>query len=379
MSRAGRRARAGDRLALWLAPLLTVPRRGQYRDTPPAVRALPPALLLVLLFATGGARAAAPARFSLDYSAPHGCPPTAELVARIHARMPDAERVASGSPHASVRVARTGAGFDAALVWDGASGGVRHFQADRCGEVIDALALAIVVAMSGERASAAPAAPAPPSPHAASTPPRSTPAPRAAALPRPALLPRRRAARPVPPVHRERRWHGAVVASAGVTGDIAPDVAPMGSAAFELRLGGTQLLSPGLRASLGYARGTASDATFSSFHRVAAGLELCPLRVATRHPALSIEPCLGALSGSHGGELSSGGSASTFWFSLDALARVRWALSPRWFLELSGGVELPTTLNRFWVEQPARGTRRRAYLVPQIAGIAGIGAGATIF
>jgi len=345
------------------------PRRD--RDTQRFVRGFP-VLVLVLLVA-GNALAAAPVHFSFDYSAPPECPPAAELVSRIHVRMPDAERIASGSPHAVVQIALGDPGFDGALAWDADAESARHFKAARCDEVVDALALAITVALAGERASAAP----PPTPSAPPPPHNAAPPPPLPPVSPPAPL--RRASRPaLLPIRRGRRWHAASFASFGLTGDIAPDLAPVGSLGFELGLGGSEVLSPSLRASLSYAHGTASDATFSGFHRIAGGLEICPLRFAARAPALALEPCIGALSGAHIGELSSGGSASTFWLSVDALARARWAPSPRWFLALWGGVELPATLNRFWVEHAAT-TPRRAFLVPQVAGIAGIGAGVTIF
>ncbi len=333
---------------------------------------------MVVLLAAAGALAAAPAHFSLDYSGPPECPSAAELVSRVHARMPDAERVASGSPHAGVELTRTDAMFDGTLAWDGDTASARHFRAARCDEVIDALALAITVALASERASSPPTFATSAPPPTASAPPRA----RTAAPPPPPVIPPaplRRAAPPAPPARRGRRWHGAAVASLGFAGDVAPQLAPVGSLGFELRLGGTEVLSPSLRASLGYAHGTASDETFSGFRRIAGGLEICPLRFAARAPAIALEPCLGALSGVQAGELSAGGSASAFWLSVDALARARWAPSPRWFLALWGGVEVPTILNRFSVEHSATTTRRRAFLVPQVAGIAGLGGGVTIF
>lgn len=334
-------------------------------------------VLLALLLAAAGARAAAPARFSFDYSGPSECPAADELVSRIHARMPDADEVPSGSPHAAVRVMRTDTGFDGELSWDGDVGSTRHFEAAGCDEVVDALALAIVVALSGERAPPPPTdtTVAPSTDRTSAPPPRGPPAPAPPATP----VPVPRAATSRPATAGAPHWRGAVAADLGITGDIGPRLAPTGSLAFELRMGGTRFLSPSLRASVGYARSTAGDPTFAGFHRIAAGLEICPLRLATESPALSLEPCVGALSGVHTGELASGGSASAFWFSLDVLARARWEPSRRWFLELWGGVEMPTVLNRFWVERARQNDRRLVFDTQQVAEIAGFGGGVTFF
>ncbi len=336
---------------------------------------------MLVLLAAASALAAGPVHFSLDYLAPPECPSADGLLTRVKARIPDALRDAAGSPHAVVRLSHGAAGFDGELSWGGDAAGARQFTGARCDEVVDALALALAVALSGQarRDEPPPAAPSPATSSSAPAPVRMPPQSPARLQPRPTALaaPVRRQ-RVAASVHRAP-WHGAAVASFGIAGDVAPDVAPIGRVAFELRQGGTRLLSPSLRASVDYAQGEASDPTFVSFRRITGGLELCPLRLAIRDPALSLEPCVGARAGAHAGELHLGGSASTFWLSVDALARARWAPSPGWFVELSGGAELPATLNRFWVEHPAQGTRRRAFLVPQVAGIAAVGVGVTIF
>jgi len=214
---------------------------------------------------------------------------------------------------------------------------VQELHGTTCGEVADALALVLALAIDARAndASALTAAPPPPPP--------LTPSPAGA----PPELPSDRL---VGRTSRASRWAISSTLGVGVTG---PFVGP--EAFLEMSLvpatgdRGFSLL-PGARlgASLTWSRAGDSFGDVAQFTRVSAILDLCPLRLAWGRLVASA-----CARGEAGALTASGGSLQTSprpSLAGGALVVAHWTLWDRAFVQLEGGAVLPFPQDRFLLD-----------------------------
>ena len=282
------------------------------------------------------------------YEAPGTCPDETAFVAEVRARTGRARIVGAAEEGRVFIIKITPDGdrvvgrLDVVVGPDGVTT-ARRVTAKACQDVASALALIVAVAIDPDALMTLPPPP----------PPAPLPAPAPLAPPKPAGP----ASLPSVLVPAPAKWiwgagAGAIMATAvgpgpsfggRVSGEVARGLE--GGWAPDARLSLLYLRSPDLPAS----RGTAS------LTLLAAELDLCPAR-APIGARLALRPCLtfeaGAELGASRG-IANPRSAAAPWLGAGALARLQWALSPRFALELEGAALALLTRPSFHLDEPA--------------------------
>jgi hypothetical protein len=236
---------------------------------------------------------------------------------------------------------------------------VRELEARDCGEVVDALALVMALAVNPRAADVTPAAVNPLPADTARAAPTVAPAgePTPAATAAPTSVPARvtasesaAAAAATPPSGASLWAFRGALAAWGV-GAIAPE--PL----FGARAGGevlnlaTAVLAPSFRLSAGYAtrEGFVVDGGTAHFAYGGASFELCPLRLPASGPLL-FRPCAIADVGlvfARGSEALNARGETRPLLALGGGGRLEWALGRRIGLELDIGCIFPVWRDRF--------------------------------
>jgi hypothetical protein len=297
----------------------------------------------------------APAR--VDYEAPPECPGVMEFNARLAARSAGHESTRADVSALVVRIRSSGHGSQAqgelSVRYADGSEATRVVGGDTCDSVVDALALMSAMSLT------AVASPLAPPKELPATPPGVDDVSRDGPLDgRPGL-------------------HLSAGAGGGATFAMAPVAAPEALVFLEgSRQNGT-LWSPSLRAGFEYAASGATNVPGGAMKvtRSLGELDGCPL--AWSPGAFRLSPCVhmevGALEAS-GLSVMPENTARRPWFAAGALARTRYVMSSRIFVELTGGVVAPFVRDRFYFE-PTESTVFRA---PAVSGFVSGGIGVTI-
>jgi hypothetical protein len=230
----------------------------------------------------------------------------------------------------------------------GGAESVREVSAADCAEVVSALALVVALVIDPN----------------ASTDPLPPEQPAEQRLEPPSAAPRQAPETP------HFRW--GLEASLGVTGGIAPDLAPLvGLAATVSREPGgiwAPLLSFGVIAAQSF-EVAAADGT-AVFGRLAARLAFCPIR-APAVGSIALRPCAfveaGALRG-EGFDTPDAASATVLWLAGGAALRFEVSVAELFVLGAEAGATLPAFHDRFFFDP------RRAweYQVPAVGGWAAL-------
>jgi hypothetical protein len=278
------------------------------------------ALAIVATFAGAGAARADQGRaeevVELRYAAPPECPTRDAAVGLIRERTP-AVRFEAGAPRVfAVSVTAGEQGYTGALVVDATAD--KQLTAQRCDDLVTALALVIALAIDPEAAAGPRDEPPPPPP------PPSPPSP------------------PQVPPPRARRLDGAL---AGVLGaGVTPDPLVAGSLA-------ARATWPALAAELAVVAGRDStreaDAT-ASFTRVVVRPAVCWLPLRRR---IELGGCghveLGVVRAT-GDEIINGRGLTRLWAAAGAHGTLRWPGSQsRSFAQLQLGMAVPITRDRY--------------------------------
>ena len=313
----------------------------------------------------------------IAYHAPARCPNEPQFLGEVFARTGLARSAAEGEParEFTVDIAdRAGGSLSGSLEIHSADGPVsrREMTANRCDELVSALALMVALAVDPEGASPGSGSstqnPPPATPEAGgavatwSTPatPASTPPPAPAAMaaasapplmgPKapPAPLPPTLAARPArdapsaPPAASEaevpepRHGHWAIGAQALVLVGLLPTAAAGGgSATLDYDFAPNRVSSPRLRFALSAAAATQTfpAGVSADFFWAWAHAEGCPLQVRLAR-SLRLAPCLGldagALRSQGNGLRSPAGVVVRPWFAAEAAAELGWTFAGGW-------------------------------------------------
>lgn len=296
----------------------------------------------------------APAR--VDYEAPPECPDVTEFNARLAARSAGHEGTRADVSALVVRIRSSGHGSQAqgelSVRYADGSEATRVVGGDTCDSVVDALALMSAMSLT---AVAGPAAP-----------PKEVPAP-------PGVDDLRRDG----PIDGRPGLHLSAGGGGGATFAMAPVAAPEALVFLEGSLQNGTVWSPSLRAGFEYAASGATNVPGGAMKvtRSLGELDVCPL--AWSPGAFRLSPCVHL----EGGVLEASGlsvmpenTARRPWFAAGALARSRYVVSSRIFVELTGGVVAPFVRDRFYFE-PTESTVFRA---PAVSGFVSGGIGVTI-
>ena len=301
----------------------------------------------------------------LTYAAPTDCPDGSDFAARLLARSANV-RVAhdesapeliirvthhpAASPHAGHEDAAHG---DLSIRYVDGSQAKRALDGDTCESVVDALALMSAMAIDPTGVALASRPPPPPV--------------KAAAPALPVLS---------PPADLLIGTHVAFGAGGGVVFGTAPIPTPDFTAFVEVTRQNGTLGSPGLRASFDYASSPAATVPGGEMQavRIVGALEGCPLEWSSG--PFRLLPCARV----EAGTLSARGllvvpsrSASRPWAAGGLLARSRYFLLPRFFVEVSAALLAPFVRDRFFFEP---GTT--VFRPPVVTGSAAAALGLTI-
>jgi hypothetical protein len=300
------------------------------------------------LFARGAQASDVPVAF--EYRAPSDCPAEQELVRQVQARTQRARLALPGQAASkfAIQIARDSTATRGTLVVHPLHGGadsVREVSAGDCVEVVSALALVVALVID-PNASTDPLPPEQPAEQGLEPPPEA----------------------PSPPVPETPHFRWGLEASLGVTGGIAPDLAPLvGIAATVSREPGgiwAPLLSFGVVAAQSF-EVDAADGT-AVFGRLAARLAFCPIR-APAVGTIALRPCAlveaGALRG-EGFDTPDAASATVLWLAGGAALRFEISVAELVMLGAEGGATFPAFHDRFFFDP------RRAweYEVPAVGG-----------
>jgi hypothetical protein len=300
----------------------------------------------------------------LEYDAAESCPSRDTFVAGLRARTDRFELTLADPRATTYRVtlrpgneSRAGDETTGQVESRDASGAqvVQKLHGTTCGEVANALALVLALAIDARAndARAFTAAPTPPPP-----------------LAPPAAPPEPPSDRFVGRTSRTSRWAVSSTLGVGVTG---PFVGP--EAFLEVSLvpaTGDRRFSfvPGARlgASLGWSRAGDSFGDVAQFTRASALLDLCPLRLAWGRLV-----AFACARGEAGALTASGGSLQTTprpSLAGGALVVARWTPWDRVFVQLEGGVVLPFPQDRFLLDGFA------VYIVSPVEALGSVAVGA---
>lgn len=358
---------------------------------------------LLLLAATGFPvlAEAEPERVRIQIMAPKTCADEAAFLRALRKRT-SRFQLASGTAEARTfvaTVARAGLFVSGRLEirGPGTQVSVRDVSGRNCEEVVAALAFmtALVIDTNAPEGgaspsplsapspiSAAPAAPAAASPGVpfSSERPQQEKRPRILRSPEPAPSSSLTApATPPAAASVSPRWTWAAGAAGQASFAVSPTVGAGGSLFLEAASPVASGWSPALRAGLFASQ---SDARLASgagarFQWAGTLVEGCPVRLALADAWLTLRPCLflrlSALRGT-GRELDEPKQTTDLWADLGPLARVRLAISNRFFLEVEGGLVIP--LRHLTFEVRDRGPTQAAttvFDVPALGAVAGLG------
>jgi hypothetical protein len=323
-------------------------------------------VLAVLAAVARPARAAEPV--SIWYRTAESCPNAQAFLERLSAHAITATLARAGDRiDFVVTLGRDERGSSGSLERQSAQGTValRRMEAASCDAVADALALTLALSLD------------PNAPPASATDPARAPAPagaqneaqNSASRPPPAAAakaPQTSDAAPHSSESQPSPWQPG----AGVHGSIGTfaGAALFGGNAF-LDVVFERGMRPRARAS--FVAGFAAPTDTLNLALLLGRLELCPLSVGR---TLRFEPCvaldLGSLRARN--DAVGGRSESAFWSAAWVLARGAYALSPRWALELEGGVSAPFT------PYAIEGGEPRAVLADTGTAAFGLGAGVRV-
>jgi hypothetical protein len=272
-----------------------------------------------------------PQPFSLVYVGPASCPPEAEFVRRLSARL-GASRATESVPRAlEVRIAQADGPFVGRLSLIEADGRstAKTLNGRDCNDLVDALALVAALALQGDDAALHDERPAP----AASVAPPQPPA-------------RRVESDQAPGGSRFGAAIGGLVAAGP-----APAVILGGTAAVDWAWVTASPLSPAF--GLGAVAGAAPDVTRAggraSFMWVAARVDACAVRLVVNE-ALQVRGCFLADIGfvyARGGDTVNPTSRTRGWLSLGASSQFEFPVGARFALQLVASVEAPLRRDRY--------------------------------
>ncbi len=303
----------------------------------------------------------------LDYPdpAPGDCPPGvvfgAQLMARSHhlrvARSGDVgPRLVVGlTAHAGVK----GAHGEISIRYPDGTEAKRSVDGETCESVVEALTLMSAMALDPTLSAPAPAAPPPSAePEKPGEPPPPPPVGTAA-------------------LDLEPGRHLEVGLGGELLLDTSPVLVPAASAFVQLDRVRPGIWSQSLRATLSYADSTDVAVTATGYiltTRTALELDGCPLRWAPG--PMRITPCLhfegGAFTAASYGVVPLASSLRP-WFGAGGLVRVAFVFGHRFFVEVSGGVDLPWVRDRYYFNPDVT-----VYKPPAVSPLAGLALGFTI-
>jgi hypothetical protein len=297
----------------------------------------------LVLGALGALASAQPAHatepISIWYRTADSCPGAQAFLDRLSAHAIAATLARAGDRiDFVVTLGRDERGSSGSLERQSAQGTValRQVEAASCDAVADALALTLALSLD-------PNAPPTSSPDRAARTPApagaQNEAPNSASRAPVAAAPAKQtpAAAPDAIDSQTSPWHPGAGVHASI-GTLAGAALFGGSAFFDLRFD----RGPSPRARGSFVVGLAAPTDTLNLELLLGRLELCPLAAGS---TLSFEPCvaidLGSLRARN--EAAGGHTESAFWSAAWALARGAYVVSPRFALELEGGVSVPLT------------------------------------
>lgn len=313
----------------------------------------------------------------VDYRREGACPDGDAFFGAVRARTERARPATSGEAARTLKVtvaeeARGSRGTLAIVAADGASStSVREVRAATCDDVVSALALVAALAIDPEArttpvalvpapsssSSGAPDAgvndgappPAPPASASNSASPSGLPAP----PPTPSAPPPRKPLEPAP----EKPVSLGVEVGVGAEGSTVLATRPAFSVLLGLDVTRDSLFSPALtlRASRSLAGTAATSAGSASFVFSNVALEPCPVRFRLAE-GVSLLPCARLGVGyvdATGSGITTPANATRLWGDVGAHARVSLALARFFSLDFNGGVRVPVSRDRYYVEPDA--------------------------
>lgn len=354
--------------------------------TPRAFRALRAGVALVFGLGVAALAAHASAQGSsgksseplrVDYRREGACPDGDAFFGAVRARTEKARPATSGEAARTLKVtvaeeARGSRGTLAIVAADGASStSVREVRAATCDDVVSALALVAALAIDPEaRTTPVALAPAPsssalfapdagvndaappPAPSASvssSARPPNVPAP----PPTPSAPPPREAPEPAP----DKPVSLGVEVGLGAEGSTVLATRPAFSLLLGLDVARDSLFSPALtlRASRSLAGTAATSAGSASFVFSNVALEPCPVRFRLTE-GVALLPCARLAIGyvdAAGSSITTPSSATRLWGDVGAHARLSLAISRFLSLDFNGGLRVPLSRDRYYVEPDA--------------------------
>jgi hypothetical protein len=315
---------------------------------------------------------AEPREVALTYEAPVSCPSRAELQARVEALTRLAVFAEGpGAQRFEIHVDRRGKGFGGALRTDA---GTRTVEAERCDDVVSALALVTAIAIDPRALTASASAPTPASAFPLSS--ASAPAPESAPAPTPESAP----APALPPIEPDRLLSasrqplpvGRLDVSAGAEMRTAFSPMPLFGGNVAVGLRGRGPLAPAAYA--GFAYDTGAD-TAARYALATAEVGACLER--SLGAAFTVAPCLQLDVGqarTSGVDVASPADATRLWSDLSLLGRGRMSLSRTFSVEASVGPFLSLTRPTYVFEDPTIVVHQ----VPLLGFYAGVSASATL-
>jgi hypothetical protein len=333
----------------------------------------------------------------LDYRASSGCPDEAGFLARIRARTVQARAALPGEPARTFIVTlETGASPWGQVGVVGADGPQhpRRVEAGTCGEVADALALVVALAVdprslpgSAEAAggdqpqTTATAAPTPAATATAEPPVPPVPPPQQAAL-RPTRPAEAEPRPPVTPVERPSPTVSSGVGALSIGADVSmstgasPNVLASVSPFVGLRTRTRSVFEPSARLAF-FRAGTpplAAAGADAAFTWTVGRVDLCPFDLG--RSAIQVATCVRA----EAGELDVAASHITpaltkrrVWFAAGPLVRAEWSFYRWGFLDLELGALFRVTNDRFYFVPDSPSST--VYQVPLVGVSAGTGLG----
>jgi hypothetical protein len=275
----------------------------------------------------------------LEYDAAEGCPSRETFVAGLRARTGHFELTLAGPQATTYRVTlRAGDESRGRVESRDASGAelVQELHGGTCGEVADALALVLALALDARATELSALLVAPPPP------PSRTSSPAAA----PPELP---SDRPLGRTSRASRWAISSTLGVDVTGPFVGPEALLEGALIPPTAdrGLAFLLDARVGASFAWSRFGDSFGDVAQLTRASALLDLCPLRLASGRLVASA-----CARGEAGALTASGGSVQKTrpWLAGGALVVAHWTFGDRVFVQLEGGAVVPFQRDRFLLD-----------------------------
>jgi hypothetical protein len=324
------------------------------------------------------------------FRAPGGCPDAAEFTGQVQARTAMARLAAPGEPARTFTVVIDTAGrrSHGKLTLDDphGPGSVREVSAERCAEIVSALALVTALAID-PRASTAPTpaprpAPPPAPPPARRAPPLPPPRPLDAPLPWWGPIGPPLPVIPGPAPAPGPRWRfGSGLHTSGESA-LAPSMVFVDSGFLEVMRTTGGVVSPAIRLSFlkadsGFVASQAGasaamGAARARFRFIGGRLEGCPVHLELPRGLAAI-PCVifdaGAVDAEGRGRFASE-RANRPWAAPGLLGRLQAAFVDRVFIELEGGVNFPLVRDTFYFDPTIT-----AHAVPAAGGFLGGGVG----